>query len=136
MDTALIVALITALAAIITPIITAFISSKHSEKLKKLDLIYNAKLDAYTSFAKALTLSKAFNTEEYNEINKLINNVFVVANQKVRSALIIFIPIVDNHVLSKEDADIQLNFLMNVNGSEALMRVLDAMSEDLNSYTK
>lgn len=66
MTATLIVALIAAIAAIVAPLISALITTHSAYKLKTIDLLFNAKLDAYKEFTNV-----AFSIQSDPTIGKL-----------------------------------------------------------------
>ena len=70
-DVTLIVALIAAIAAIIAPLITTLLTTHSAYKLKTIDLLFNAKLDAYKQFANiAFSVKEDLLPDNLEELHK------------------------------------------------------------------
>lgn len=69
MEITVIVALIAAIAAIVSPIITELISQRGARRLKKIELIFAAQVDAYKNYISVTSLFPF--SPDHRDMNKL-----------------------------------------------------------------
>ena len=88
MDITVIVALIAAIAAIVSPIITEIVAQRGRRRLKKIELLFAAQVDAYKNFISVTSLFPF--SPEYRDMNKLSdaqNQAFLYSSLETRKKL-------------------------------------------------
>lgn len=88
MDITVIVALIAAIAAIVSPIITEIVAQRGRRRLKKIELLFAAQVDAYKNFISVTSLFPF--SPEYRDMNKLTdaqNQAFLYSSLETRKKL-------------------------------------------------
>lgn len=79
---------LTAIFAILAPVIVAIINNKHTKKLKEIELIYEAKINAYKEFLS--TYGKYRALENYINLGNLgeaTSKAMLYANSEIRNRL-------------------------------------------------
>lgn len=119
----LIAALIAAIAAIVSPLITTIITTRNSYKLKTIELLFSAKLDAYKQFANiAFSTRSEFLPKDREELHKAWSYASLFSSADTRPKLNKYYASVLNGY--KTEAD--LNELSN-----SISELIDAMQLDL-----
>lgn len=88
MDITLIIALIAAISAIISPVITEIISQRGARRLKKIELLFTAQVDAYKNYISVTSLFPI--SPDYRDIHKLTdatNQAFLYSSLETRKKL-------------------------------------------------
>ena len=132
MDTALIVALITAFAAIVSPIITAIINNKHQANIRKLELVYEPKLAAYSAICMRLEHSDQMTLDDINEFINLIHRADILSSDEVHCLLTVFLINISSYRLDETDFDISQGF-HNLE-TKTKNKLIEAMRKDLRRY--
>lgn len=88
MDITLIVALIAAIAAIVSPVVTEIISQFGARRLKKIELLFTAQVEAYKNYISVTSLFPF--SPDHRDINKLSdaqNQAFLYSSLDTRKKL-------------------------------------------------
>lgn len=124
MDITLIVALIAAIAAIVSPVITEIISQFGARRLKKIDLLFTAQVEAYKNYISVTSLFPF--SPEYRDIHKLSdaqNQAFLYSSLETRKKLS------DYAILLSDEANIPPGTL-----GKAQHEAILAMQRELRKY--